>query len=194
MSWCCCSVADACPGPLAGLPRPCGRRTGRHRRRGRALRAADRGGLRCGSGRGADPAAACRPARRRGGPRGRMVDGPTGAPRHRAAGAVDSRRNRPRHRRRRPNGAVRTAHRCAARRSSTTHSCSTARSQACGSSRRTPCPDCARALFAQAGGAGRSAGRLSSAQRVRRWCATEPKRQESFADLRFIATRRAGCW
>ena len=50
------------------------------------------------------------------------------------------------------------------------------------------------ALFARAGRAGWSGGPLSSARRARSWCATAPRRQKSFADLRFIATRRAGCW
>ena len=67
----------------------------------------------------------------------------------------------------RPNGAVRTVHRCAARRSSTTRSCSTARSPACGSNRPWPCPACGRPSPARADGAGSPGGPLSSAPRAR---------------------------
>ena len=63
-------------------------------------------GTRCRPGLGADPAAANRPSRRRGGPRDRMVGGAPGAPWHRAPGAVDPRRHRPRPRRAPRNGAA----------------------------------------------------------------------------------------
>ena len=194
MSWCCCSVADACPGPLAGLaaraadgPDDIDAAAGRCRRLivvgsdadlaavlTRLLRA-DRLDVEVGHATGWRTA---RRARRGTARRVPLIRDETG---HVIVGAAEWRGE---------NGAPLRGEavvddtqlfdgEVAGVRIEPTHAMPGLR--ACRHRPRQA------ALGGRAGRSARHDGRG-------RWCATATKRRKSFADLRFIATRRAGCW